>query len=157
MNIITLSSDHLNLILEFEKAQTQCELYYGFDKKSLQDLFNNPSKGQALGIMENEVLIAYGAFKIDWQEQSDSEGVYEISSVVVSSNHRGKGLGARILDELVSRAKAQPDYHKLYLTVSPLNIGALILYLKHGFIITDFKTNVYGPGTDRVYLTLNEK
>ena len=45
-------------------------------------------------------------------------------------------------------------FTKIYLTVSPLNTGALLLYVKNGFVIFDYKPNVYGPGADRVFLEL---
>ena len=35
------------------------------------------------------------------------------------------------------------------------HVAALILYLKNGFIISDYKRDVYGEGVDRVYMTTN--
>ncbi|HWS83970.1 MAG TPA: hypothetical protein VN207_06895 [Ktedonobacteraceae bacterium] len=42
---------------------------------------------------------------------------------------------------------------EIFLTVSPLNFAALLLYLKNGFIISDYRRDVYGLGVDRVYMT----
>jgi ribosomal protein S18 acetylase RimI-like enzyme len=58
-----------------------------------------------------------------------------------------------MLNQIIADIKKR-NAQRAFLTVSPLNTGALILYLKFGFKIYDFRKDVYGPGSDRAYLQL---
>lgn len=37
-------------------------------------------------------------------------------------------------------------------TAYPKNVAITILFLKNGFVISDCKKDLYGPGADRVYM-----
>lgn len=52
-------------------------------------------------------------------------------------------LSADNIEEIM---KFEKDY-------APVNVAALILYLKNGFIISDYKRDVYGEGVHRAYMT----
>jgi len=51
------------------------------------------------------------------------------------------------------RLKEDINPKEIFLSVSQYNILALILYLKNGFVITDFKKRIF-DGLDRLYLKL---
>lgn len=154
MEIKRLTQNNIPQILELEsKHAPEKPLYAKYDTEALTFIFNHPEMCIAYGIFEKENLIAWGAYRSGWDNFSSLEdGVFEISSVVVHSDHRRKGLGNKLLLKLLEEIKKNQKYKKIYLTVSPKNTGALLLYLKNGFDIYDFKKNVYGENAHRLYL-----
>jgi L-amino acid N-acyltransferase YncA len=53
-------------------------------------------------------------------------------SVYIERSWRGKGVGSRLLEALIERAR-QIGYHKLVLSAFPFNQGGVALYKKFGF------------------------
>jgi L-amino acid N-acyltransferase YncA len=53
-------------------------------------------------------------------------------SLYVERSWRGKGVGGRLLQALIERARAI-GFHKLVLSAFPFNRGGMALYEKHGF------------------------
>lgn len=53
-------------------------------------------------------------------------------SMAVVPEHRGRGIGRRLLEQLIEAAAAQ--YHALSLSVDPANLPALRLYERFGFV-----------------------
>lgn len=156
MDIQQLSKKNIPDILLLEKNHAPDKpLYAKYDEKALNFIFDNPETCRAYGIFENGKLIAWGCYRTKWKDDNlTQEGTYEISSVVVDSNFRRKGIGKALLNKIIDEIKNNQEFKNIYLTVSPLNLGALLLYLKNGFLIYDFKKNVYGEGADRVYLKI---
>lgn len=154
MDIVPLTRQNIPDIIALEKDHAPDRPYYAkYDKKALSFIFDNPDICKAYGIFDKNKLIVWGAYRSQWSEyNSEEEGIYEISSIVVNADCRRRGLGNRLLDKLFSDIKKGKNFKRIYLTVSPKNIGALFLYLHNGFEIYDFKKDVYGPGSDRVYL-----
>ncbi len=157
MELKTLTKDHINdiLCLETESGPDK-PLYVRYNEEALNFIFDHPETCGAVGMFEGKKLLAWGAYRTDWRGHNKEEGIYEVSSIVVDKAHRGKGLGGAILKDIIDRIKHSQKYKEIYLTVSPLNLNALMLYLKNGFVINDFQKDVYGPGTDRVFLSLKE-
>lgn len=157
MKIIQLTREHIPLILALEShSGPDKPLYVRYDETALNFLFDNPEACDAVGILESNKLIGWGAYRNGWLGSNLEAGVYEVSSIVVDNNHRGKGLGKQILQEIIHRIKSSKEFKDIYLTVSPHNTAALLLYLKNGFVINGYKEDAYGPNTDRVYLSLGE-
>ena len=127
-------------------------LYKKYDEKALNYIFDNPEKCKAYGVFEENKLIGWGAYRNGWSEDNSEKGVFEISSIVVNASKRGQGIGKMLLDHITKEIQHNANYQKIYLTVSPLNVPALSLYIKNGFVIYDYKPNVYGEGAHRVYL-----
>ncbi|MBN1502696.1 GNAT family N-acetyltransferase [Candidatus Woesearchaeota archaeon] len=75
---------------------------------------------------------------------------YEICALVVHKSYRRKGIGKRLLMHTIQKLK-ELNPKEIFLSVSQYNIPALILYLKNGFVIVDFKKKVF-DGLDRVYM-----
>jgi L-amino acid N-acyltransferase YncA len=53
-------------------------------------------------------------------------------SIYIERSWRGKGVGSRLLQALIERAR-QIGYHKLVLSAFPFNEGGVALYKKFGF------------------------
>jgi ribosomal protein S18 acetylase RimI-like enzyme len=158
MVIQSLSSMDKDSILKLEiESAPEAPFYsrYSNDVKALDYIFDYPKKCEAFGIYENERLIAWGAYRTQWNtDNSQEEGIYEISSVVVDKLKRRQGIGKRVLNHMIEQIKINKDFKSIYLTVYPRNIPALIMYLQIGFFIYAYKKDVYGPGSDRLYLRL---
>ena len=56
-----------------------------------------------------------------------------IGGMYVAPEARGRGLGARLLDAVVARARQWPGLEQLTLTVVPESAAARRLYLRQGF------------------------
>lgn len=153
MKLQKLSKQDISKILDLESySAPQKPLYSPYDESALNFLFDNPDNSGAIGLFDGEKLIGWGAYRTNWKKSGPEVGTSEISSVVIDKNHRRKGLGGKVLNEIMRILIEEHDIHKFFLTVSPLNAGALMLYIKTGFVIYDFRKDVYGPGADRVYL-----
>lgn len=148
-----LTRKHIPAVMALEKQHAPDRLNYArYDNKALSFIFDNPKICHAYGIFDGDNLICWGAYRSGWSKDNLEEGVYEISSIVVHTDYRRRGFGKMMLDKIFEEIKRNQKYKKIYLTVSPLNLGALLLYLKNGFVIYDFKKNVYGERANRLYL-----
>jgi len=65
-----------------------------------------------------------------------SDEIFELAKMAVSAVYQGKGIGARLVDILVEKAKAR-GLAKLYLVSSTQLPQAVPLYRKLGFVDTD--------------------
>ena len=155
MDIRKLTSGDVDAIVALEKDHApDPPLYARYDKEALDFIFDNPTTCAAFGIFDNGRLVGWGAYRTQWPAHGNPElGAFEISSIVVDTTYRRQGIGKKLLEYIYSEIKDRIDYKKIYLTVSPKNLGALLLYLNFGFGIYDFKKDVYGPGSDRLYLS----
>lgn len=156
MKIQQLNKENIPDILLLEKHHAPDKPHYAkYDNEALSFIFNNSKTCRAYGIFDDGKLIAWGCYRTNWKDDNlTQEGTYEISSIVVDTTYRRKGIGESLLKKIISEIKKNQNFKNIYLTVSPLNLGALLLYLKNGFLIYDFRKNVYGEGADRVYLKL---
>lgn len=155
MELQQLMKASIQDIIALEKVHAPDRPYYAkYDEKALNFIFDNPKICKAYGLFDNGKLIGWGAYRSQWSEyNSKEEGIFEISSIVVDTSYRRKGIGQQLLDKLFDDVKKSKHFKKIYLTVSPKNLGALLLYLNNEFEIYDFKKDIYGPGADRVYLS----
>lgn len=153
MELRELTKENIADVLLLEKNHAPEKPYYSkYDEEALNFIFDNPNTCNAIGLFDNNKLVGWGSYRTNWHRHSKENGV-EISSIVINKNYRRKGLGKKILFEIIKNMKNR-NVDNIYLTVSPLNIDALLLYLKNGFIIYNYKKDVYGPGSDRLYLYL---
>jgi ribosomal protein S18 acetylase RimI-like enzyme len=154
MELRRLGKSDIDSIIELEKHHAPDKPHYArYDQEALSFIFDNPESCEAIGLFDEEILVGWGAYRTNWSKYNKERGVFEISSIVVNTDYRRKGLGEKILNRIIEDLKKK-KFTKIYLTVSPLNTGALLLYVKNGFVIFDYKPNVYGPGADRVFLEL---
>ncbi|RUO18361.1 GNAT family N-acetyltransferase [Aliidiomarina haloalkalitolerans] len=71
-----------------------------------------------------------------------------IMSLLVAQAGRGKGIGRKLMDELLA-ALSRHGYHEALLTVAPNNLAAVKLYQSLGFEVTALKKDYLGPAQDR--------
>jgi len=75
---------------------------------------------------------------------------WELENIVVAPETRGKGVGARLLEELLARAK-QTNSDSVYLEVRESNLAARALYGKCGFQEAGRRKSYYAnPSEDAV-------
>lgn len=149
MELVTLNRSNIDDILEFEEGYAPDKpLYARASRKTLEYIFDHPNSG-AYGVFEGNKLIAWGAYKSE-------SGVYEVDAIVVAPDFQGKGIGKEILDKLLVEIRKNKDVKEIWLSVHPQNKSALSLYLKSGFVISEHRENMYGPGEDRLILKLNK-
>jgi len=80
-----------------------------------------------------------------------TEGLYCLHKVFVDHTYRGKGLGSDLFDAVL---KACDEIEvACFLTVDPINEGAIRLYEKWGFVDREFVKGYYRPEEDRLVLT----
>lgn len=153
MELKQLSRENIPAIIDLERDNAPEEpLYSKYDEEALSYIFDNPENCRAYGVFEEDKLLGWGGYRNGWSEDNADKGVFEISSIVVDLSKRGQGIGKMLLDHITKEIQNNAEYQKIYLTVSPLNLPALTLYIKNGFVIYDYKPNVYGEGAHRVYL-----
>jgi ribosomal-protein-alanine N-acetyltransferase len=72
----------------------------------------------------------------------------------VGESWQGRGIGRLLLDRVVG-SLTDAGAVRILLSVSPDNHRALRLYRNYGFSEVDFKSGYFGPGEDRIIMTLN--
>ena len=60
----------------------------------------------------------------------------------VNSEYRGKGIAKRLLDK-ANEVALSKNYNGIYTQGQDNNLGACLFYIKSGFYIGGFDTNVY--------------
>lgn len=63
----------------------------------------------------------------------EAPGLYELGMGLVDG-YRGRGLGSRLMDEIIAWTRAKPEAHKIALQVWPHNVAAIRLYERKGFV-----------------------
>jgi len=75
---------------------------------------------------------------------------WELENVIVHPDFRRKGLGTRLLDELLARARAA-NSESVFLEVRESNKAAQALYLKRGFELAGRRKGYYrNPPEDAI-------
>ena len=70
-----------------------------------------------------------------WSDRRKTRHVAEVYAVYVKPNHRGKGIGAALVQGLLEELKALPQIEKVKLSVTDSNKAAAALYRRLGFEI----------------------
>jgi len=87
--------------------------------------------------------------RVDWAQQPGlaQNSVY-LASLCVHPDHRGRGIGRRLLKEALVRL-CDKSINLCWMTVSPDNMEALALYESEGFVRAATLNDLYGPGEHR--------
>lgn len=93
----------------------------------------------------NDSVIAYGIIA---RSVSQNDGWFH--SLVVSMNHRRKGIGTALSKQLLNKADSH-SLEKIFLTVAPDN-SAIPLYKKLGFTVVKVEPHYYGGKEDRIIM-----
>ena len=97
-----------------------------------------------LGVHERGVLIAYCAFSV-------IAGEMEIMNIATHPFHRRKGLGARLMCEVLRQCRLE-GVTEGFLEVRSSNAGAIDLYVKFGFIQIGTRKNYYPDNNEDALL-----
>lgn len=97
-----------------------------------------------LGIHERGVLVAYAAFSV-------IAGEMELMNIATHPFHRRKGLGKRLLAEVLRLCRAE-GVSEGFLEVRRSNTGAIDLYRKFGFMQTGTRKNYYPDNNEDALL-----
>lgn len=108
-----------------------------FCNESILDNVLNDDNSHAFVIRDNGHIVAAGTLCIVHTLEFTNA---VIESVVVSSNHRGQGLGKVLIQHMINEAKRM-NVHSIHLTSNPKRVSANILYRVVGF--KQRETNVY--------------
>ncbi len=77
-----------------------------------------------------------------------------VVSLGVTRDQRGRGLGRRLMLEVLRRLRAD-GVREVRLTVEPANAAAIMLYRSLGFSSEEgVREDYFGPGEDRLVMTL---
>jgi ribosomal protein S18 acetylase RimI-like enzyme len=84
-----------------------------------------------IGAFVEEKLVGVVAFIREQKTKMRHKG--SVFAMYVTPSHRGKGIGKRLLEELIERAKKLNGLEQLHLTVVANNEAAVQLYRSLGF------------------------
>ncbi|PKN09455.1 MAG: ribosomal-protein-alanine N-acetyltransferase [Deltaproteobacteria bacterium HGW-Deltaproteobacteria-8] len=129
-SVVTLGVADISGVMDLERLcfrthWTREQFLLGLERKAFR----------ILGIQERGVLIAYCAFSV-------IAGEMEIMNIAAHPFHRRKGLGARLLSEVLRLCRAE-GVAEGFLEVRRSNAGAIDLYKKFGFMQTGTRKNYY--------------
>ncbi len=129
-SVVTLGVADLSGVMDLERMcfrtrWTRAQFLLGLERKAFR----------ILGIQERGVLIAYAAFSV-------IAGEMEIMNIATHPFHRRKGLGARLLSEVLRQCRAE-GVAEGFLEVRRSNTGAIDLYEKFGFMQIGTRKNYY--------------
>ncbi|MBA4358437.1 MAG: ribosomal-protein-alanine N-acetyltransferase [Desulfovibrio sp.] len=129
-SVMVLSAADIQGVMDLERMcfrtrWTREQFLLGLERKAFR----------ILGIYERDVLIGYAAFSVMAQEM-------ELMNIAVHPFHRRKGLGARLLAEVLRLCRAAGAAEG-FLEVRRSNAGAIDLYEKFGFIQVGTRKNYY--------------
>ncbi|MFA6918086.1 MAG: GNAT family N-acetyltransferase [Candidatus Gracilibacteria bacterium] len=71
-----------------------------------------------------------------------------VNGLTILPSYRGKGFATAVMEKLL-KTLGKRDFSLL---VHPENIPALLIYLRLGFAISEWKDNYFGNGQPRLYL-----
>ena len=97
-----------------------------------------------VAITEKDEIIGYGGM---WNVVGEGQ----ITNIAVGKDHRGMGVGSRLLESLIEWAK-EKEIKIIGLEVREGNINALGLYKKYGFLEVGKRKDYYKNPTENAIL-----
>lgn len=153
IRIRELTKDYIDKILELESdSAPQLPVYYPYDRETLENDIFGGKDSKAFGAFDKDKLVGWGAYRYAEKENGIDKGVYEMCSLVVDKKYRRHGIGLKLFNIRLQELLKKKNLTKIYATNYPKNIPIILLYLNNGFVIYDYKKNVYGEGGDRIYV-----
>lgn len=132
-----------------ELADHEVELF-GTEAWSVQSWW-----GELAGRPRREYLLAEDASGIAGYAGLDHGGdISDVMTIATLPRTRRTGLGRRLLDELVTRARAA-GAERLLLEVREDNVAARGLYAARGFTLVQTRRGYYPGGVDALVLALD--
>lgn len=94
-------------------------------------------------IMNNRTAIGTISYK-----REKATGTMFINGLTILPRYRGKGIATKAMKKLLTVLRNK----NVALFVHPENTPALLIYLRLGFVIKEWKDNHFGNGQPRLYL-----
>jgi len=134
-----------DLLAEMEK-NAACEMYIPYTTES--EIKNYTEHSKVFFVMRGEEKIG----SISYQIKDDNSVYFDGMTVVPEHRHQGVATAAMkaALEDLT-------DHQDLNLLVHPRNTAALMVYLKSGFTIKEWRDNAFGDGQPRLFLVKTNK
>ncbi len=102
-------------------------------------------------IRESEVFFVVRDDKtigtISYKNQQD--GAVLINGLTIVPEYRQQGIARQAMEQLLERIGDK----ECFLLVHPANTPALLIYLRLGFVIREWKENYFGNGEPRLFLS----
>ena len=131
-------------IFEIDKKEFEPMNYPLFVLKQYYDLFSD-----LFLVAENETNDILG-YIIGGNSTENNEGW--VLSLATKSAYRGHGIGTQLCEALLHKFHVDC----VFLTVHPNNFGAIHIYKKLGFKISERKENYYGDNSPRNIMKLDK-
>jgi len=134
------NDDDLDTLFNIEKSLSDNPIYGAFtDQKEFEKYFIGH---KMFLVVYQDKPIGYFAYKVI------DKDISEISGFALLKGYQSKGIGTIMMNKILDDLK---NIKRIKIFTSPENIPALILYLKNGFVIREWKEN-YFQGQPRVIL-----
>lgn len=120
-----------------------------------KQLLGQADKMTFIGAYDEIDLVGVAALYYEKSEKLSHKAT--VGSVFVTRSHRGKGIGKKLMRELLRLGKEEENLVQLNLTVTTTNEVAVTLYKKLGFTIFGTEKNaaiVEGRSYDEHYMQL---
>lgn len=131
MEILKMTTEHIK---DVHKIEGDC-FSIPWSEKSFYDELTKNKMAIYIVAKENENIIGYGGM---WHVINEGH----ITNVAVKKEHRGKGIGSKIIDALINIAK-EKEMIGITLEVRTSNNIAQALYKKNGFIMEGIRKEYY--------------
>ncbi|MGP1433075.1 MAG: ribosomal protein S18-alanine N-acetyltransferase [Catonella sp.] len=142
IEIVELSDEYCSQVTEIEKKVFSMP----WSEKAFFECINNPGRHYFCAVRNGEVLGYCGYWSV-----SDEAEIY---NVAVKEEARGKGIGQRLLKELIEYGKSD-GRRKFLLEVRYGNETAISLYKKLGFKEDGIRSGFYDePKEDALLMSL---
>lgn len=147
MIIELLNKDHSKKLLDFIR-EVDSDFPPPLSQRNPLDYYvNTILEGSGFGVIKDKKIIAAAGATLEDNQAN-------IMFVGVSKSHRGRGLGKSLICELIKELK-EKEIKRITIRTWPENKAALSLYRRLGFQEFDYKKDICGPGSDRIYLEFN--
>ncbi|MCX6730985.1 MAG: GNAT family N-acetyltransferase [Candidatus Roizmanbacteria bacterium] len=139
---VKAQENDIPLLASLDKLAFNRPFDNAFTEKEFSELIHNDKVSLFL-VMKEALPIGFYIF----EDTKESEG--EIVGIALSPTHQKQRIGTEILLKLI---KEYGHKKTIKVVTHPQNTVALLLYLKHGFVISEYSDSYYGPYQPRVIL-----
>ncbi len=140
IEILPMTTEHIK---DVHKIEEDC-FSIPWSEKSFYDELTKNKMAIYIIAKDGDDIIAYGGM---WHVINEGH----ITNVAVKKEHRGKGIGNKIINELINIAK-EKEMIGITLEVRTSNIKAQSLYKKNGFIIEGIRKEYYDDNKEDAIL-----
>lgn len=141
LKIQPMNESDLNILESSFDTDFECTWKFN----TLKSEFSNPSSIYVVAYLDNELV----GFAGIWLSVDDAH----ITNIVTKKNHRGKGIGSKLLEHLILLTK-QNYKASLTLEVNTKNTSAQGLYNKYNFKNLGVRKKYYNGIEDAFIMTL---